>query len=94
MKKILNGRKLKPSFRQKRSVKTFGFLVLLILTSLIYVQCSKESPIPNVDGINVLASSGSVPILRMIYDSEVSTHFTVDGDLTNTMDIAAQTPTI
>lgn len=95
MKKILNGRKRKLRFRQNRSLKTFGLLCLLVLTSLMYVQCSKETPMPSIDDVDVVASMRSAnPILRMSYDSEVSTHFTVEGDLTNTMDIAAQTPTI
>jgi hypothetical protein len=92
MKKISKPPTFNRMFANRRMKIFVGSLMLLVFSSVFYVQCAKELPIPNTRGI--LASNGTIPILRMSYDSEVSTYMTTDGDLTNTMDIAAQTPTI
>lgn len=93
MQKVSNRRKLKLLFRQNRTKKTIGLFLLLILTSLIYVQCSKESSIPSFDGVASFRSNGNY-VFKIEYDTEVTTHFMVDDDVTKVLDMAAQTPSI
>jgi hypothetical protein len=87
-----------PTFNRmfaNRRMKVFvGSLILLVFSSVFYVQCAKENDITNPLDNSITASFRTDYVLRLQYDTEVTTHFIVDGDLEESLDIAAQTPTI
>lgn len=96
MQKFSKLRILRKKFTYQRMKIFVGTLILLVFSSTFYVQCSKESRIPNVDGLNAVASlrNGNNYVLRIQYDTEVTTHFIVDDRITKVLDMAAQTPSI
>ncbi len=71
-----------------------GTLILLVFSSVFYVQCSKEEGLPNPFDGSITASFRGDYALRLEYDTEVTTHFMVDDDVTKVLDMAAQTPSI
>jgi hypothetical protein len=78
-----------------RRMKVFvGSLMLLVFSSVFYVQCAKENGITNSLDNGILASFRSNYVFRIEYDTEVTTHFMVDDDVTEVLDMAAQTPSI